>query len=568
MIAIFREFRPWLRLLIQRRRRFLAGAFLIWITQMAGLALLGLSGWFITASALTGIALTLGIAAHLDVYVPGGGIRFFALTRTVARYIERLYNHNTVLTLLADLRYRVFGYLTRLDDSRLHGERASDWLSRLTADIDILDNLYLRILVPPFVALLGIMTVSLFVAIWLPNVAVLMAVTLGLLWVIVTLFAAKWGLSQSYQQVVDQQSLRHLVIDQVQAAAELMSYQSAQWHRAIIAGQEQQAFNNQRRLGRKTALINSLVSAVSGLMVVAVLWFASLAFTQQLVTAPILVMAVLIALGANEMFITLPASFIKLGASYAAVQRLNQLTSDSKPVHTTATLSEKSGLVIRTDYLSLHYARTLQPVLSNVDFHLPAGKRAVITGNSGAGKSSLASVLMGRLKPTRGEVTIGGVPPWQLSAESRANHFALLTQQVDLFDASLAENLRIANPSASDAALWEVLGAVVLDGWVHQLPQGLATAVGEKGQQLSGGQARRLALARLMLRNPQVVFLDEPFAGVDAITAKHIAASLDQWLVNRTSIYFIHQANSLHLLPGVEYHWHLDAGKLSQCPLN
>ncbi|WP_447045445.1 thiol reductant ABC exporter subunit CydC [Vreelandella sp. H-I2] len=568
MIAIFRDFRPWLLLLIQRRRRFLVGAFLIWITQMAGLALLGLSGWFITASALTGIALTLGIAAHLDVYVPGGGIRFFALTRTVARYIERLYNHNTVLTLLADLRYRVFGYLTQLDDARLHGERASDWLSRLTADIDTLDNFYLRILVPPFVALLGIMTVSLFVAIWLPSVAVLMAGTLGLLWLVVTLFAATWGFSQSYQQVVDQQSLRHLVVDQVQAAAELMSYQSAQWHREIIAGHEQQAYINQRRLGRKAALINSLVSAVSGLMVVAVLWLASLAFTQQLVTAPIVVMAVLIALGVNEMFIALPASFMKLGASYAAVRRLNQLTSDSKPVHPTATLSEEAGLAIRTNHLSLHYAQTLQPALSNVDFHLPAGKRAVITGNSGAGKSSLASVLMGRLKATQGEVTIGGELPWQLSSESRAHHFAMLTQQVDLFDTSLAENLRVANPSASDAALWEVLGAVVLDGWVQQLPQGLATAVGEKGQQLSGGQARRLALARLMLRNPQVVFLDEPFAGVDAATAKHIAASLDQWLVNRTAIYFVHQANSLNLLPGVEYHWHLDAGKLSQCLLN
>jgi ATP-binding cassette, subfamily C, bacterial CydC len=567
MRAIYRDFCPWLLLLLRRRRRFLLGTLLVFVTLMAGLALLGLSGWFITASALAGIALSMGLPARLDVYVPGGGIRFFALARTIARYMERLYNHNTVLTLLADLRYRVFGYLTRFDDARLRGERASDWLSRLTADIDTLDNFYLRLLVPPLVALLSVVAVSLFVAIWLPGVGVLMAVTLGLLWLVVTLLAAVWGFSQSYQQVVDQQSLRRLVVDQVQASAELMSYQTTQWHRTMIATQEQQAFSNQRRLGRKAALINCLVSVISGLMVVAVVWFASLVFSQQLVPGPILVMAALIALGANEAFIALPASFIKLGASYAAVRRLNALTGDSSPAAPAVSLPEDVGLSIQVNQLSLRYAQTLEPALKCIDLHLPAEKRAVITGNSGAGKSSLASVLMGRLQAPQGEVMVGGVPVWQLSAESRANHFAMLTQQVDLFDASIAENLRIANPTASDDKLWEVLSAVALDSWVEQLPKGLATAVGEKGQQLSGGQGRRLALARLMLCNPQVVILDEPFAGVDVATANYIASSLDKWLSNRTVIFFVHQVSLLNPLPGVEYHWHLDAGKLNQCPL-
>lgn len=230
-------------------------------------------------------------------------------------------------------------------------------------------------------------------------------------------------------------------------------------------------------------------------------------------------------------------------------------------------LLDGRGLDIQVNQLSLRYTQTLEPALSNVDFYLPAGRRAVITGNSGAGKSSLASLLMGRLKASQGEVMVGGVPSLQLSTENRAHHFAMLTQQVDLFDASLAENLRIASPTASDDMLWGVLRAVAMDSWVDQLPKGLATAVGEKGHQLSGGQGRRLALARIMLCNPQIVILDEPFAGIDMATAQHIAASLDNWLINRTAIFLVHQVSSLNRLPRVEYHWHLDAGKLSQCPL-
>ncbi|CAN0596734.1 unnamed protein product, partial [Ectocarpus sp. 12 AP-2014] len=314
-----------------------------------------------------------------------------------------------------------------------------------------------------------------------------MAITLGLLWLVVTLVAAIWGFSQSYQSVVDQQALRRLVVDQVQASAELMSYQSAQWHRTIIDTQEQQALLNQQRVGRKAACINCLASMINGLLVVAVLWLASLMFLEQMVAAPIMVMAVLVALGANEAFIALPASFIKFGASYAAVQRLNELTTVSSSYDAEITLQEGLGLSVSATELSLHYPQALQPALSNVSFRLPAGKRAVITGKSGVGKSSLASILIGRLTATQGEMLVGGVSPWQLSSQNRANSFAALTQQVDLFDASLAENLRIANPSASDAMLWEALRAVALDRWVIELPRGLNTPVGEKGQQLSGG---------------------------------------------------------------------------------
>ncbi|MCA1771206.1 MAG: ATP-binding cassette domain-containing protein [Halomonas sp.] len=533
MRDIYRQFLPWLRLLTRRRRAFSLGALLAGLTLLAGVALLGLSGWFITASALTGIALALGIPAILDVYVPGGGIRFFALLRTVSRYAERVYNHNSVLALLADLRFRVS-----------------------------LDNFYLRALMPPLVALLGSAIMVLFVALWLPYVALLMAFVLGFLWLVATVGFSAWGWRQSHHHVGDQEVLRHLVIDQVQASAELTSYRSDQWHRGFVDAHEQQVLHNQRQVGNKQSLGNAIVAAVTSLLALGVLWLAGEVLSRGQVDGPIVVMAVLMALGINEAFSVLPSAFVRLGASYAAVERLNKLKpgASAHSVVSSANASLEDGVIF--EGVSLRYPYALSQALSDADFHLSAGKRAVVTGISGAGKSTLAALIMGRLAPTQGCVNVLGVAPTALANTQRAEHLAMLTQHVDLFDASLAENLLIADPTASDERLWQVLSDVALADWVERLPKALDTAVGEKGQQLSGGQARRVALARLMLRDPQVVILDEPFASVDTMTARHLAASLDRWLADRTVIYFIHQVDQPDLLPHIDYHWHLDAGKL------
>ncbi|WP_404466157.1 thiol reductant ABC exporter subunit CydC [Vreelandella aquamarina] len=562
MKQFYRDLAPWLKLLLRRRQQFLIGTLLVWVTLLAGLSLLGLSGWFIVSCALAGVALAAGLPASLDVYVPGGGIRFFALLRTVARYVERLYNHNTVLTLLADLRYRVFGDLTRLDDASLKRRRASEWLSRLTSDIDNLDNLYLRLLIPPVAALLTILGVSAFIAIWLPVVGAVVAVVLTFLWAVVT-FGYGWlGFANSYQQVSDQEELRRLVLDQIQASAELRSYQTQGWHRQKVEQHETLAFNNQRRLAMKSAMGNALLSGVTGCLLIATLWIGSMALSAEQVVGPILVMAVITVLGINEVLTLLPAAFLKLGSSYGAAQRLNALKVN-RPVFDVVELPENTeGHSLQFDQVSYTYPEGVAPALINLQATLPSQARAVITGVSGSGKSTLAGLVMGRIAPTQGAILVAGISPWHVSPESRADHFALLTQQTDLFDGTLEENLRIAKPSAIEEELWQALSSVALSHWVQQQPKQLSTHVGEKGQQLSGGQARRVALARLMLRDPKVVLLDEPFAGVDAETARHLAMSLDQWLSGRTAIFLLHQIDDVSLLPNVDYQWHLDGGRL------
>ncbi|MBE0404754.1 thiol reductant ABC exporter subunit CydC [Halomonas citrativorans] len=552
---------PWVALMMKRRRRLAIGALLICLTLTAGLSLLGLSGWFITACALAGIAFLLGLPVQLDVYVPGGGIRFFALLRTVARYIERLYNHDTVLRLLADLRYRVFGQLMRLDEAALRRERVSDWLGRLTADIDALDNLYLRLLMPPLVSLVVIVGLTLFIAIWLPALALWVGVVLLVLWASVTYGMARLGYAHSHRQVADQEGLRRLVVDQLQASAELIAYRSAAWHRQHVEAHEEAALDNQRRLGRSVAMGNSLISVITGLLLLSVVWLGGVLVASGVITGPILVMLLLVVLGVNEVFVPLPGAFARLGGSAAAAERLNALGPECQQSQHQSFSGQQLDLELQK--VRHCYPSSLMPALDSVSFHLAAGEWAIITGRSGAGKSTLAALLTGRLAPSKGVVNVGGCVPTAVPEQERSQRIALLTQQVDLFDASLEENLRLGNPDADDEALWDVLKAVALDGWAQSLPGQLQTPVGERGQQLSGGQARRVALARLLLMNPSVVILDEPFAAIDHDTAVIVANTLSRWLVGRTTIFFVHHEVGSLLTRQITHHWHLSAGKLS-----
>jgi ATP-binding cassette subfamily C protein CydC len=183
----------------------------------------------------------------------------------------------------------------------------------------------------------------------------------------------------------------------------------------------------------------------------------------------------------------------------------------------------------------------LQPALDTLSFALAPGERLAITGNSGSGKSTLAALISRQLAPSQGHIMLGGINLADWPEHELRQRVAVLTQHSELFDDSLAANLRVAYPEADDDLLWQALENVDLADWAKSLPKGLRTRVGEGGRQLSGGQARRVALARLYLRDPDLVLLDEPFAGVDSATAQRLAARLDTWLQQRSVIYLVHQ---------------------------
>ncbi|WP_302138554.1 thiol reductant ABC exporter subunit CydC [Halomonas alkalicola] len=561
--------RPWLTLLDRRRGRLWAGAALMALTLASAIGLLALSGWFIAATGLTGLLLAAGVAATLEVYVPGGGIRFFAVTRTVARYLERLYNHDTVLRLLADLRARLFGALAGLDGQALARRRASDWLNRLTADIDTLDSLYLRLLAPAGVALLAILGLSGFLAVFAPRVGLASGALLLVGWLWLTLAQARLGLAPSRAQVSELEALRGRLVEQLQGMAELEAYGSLTSHRRDLAALEARLYRGQRRLGLLAALGNALASLLVGLAALLALWLAAQAWAAGQLSGPLMVMMPLAMLAMSEALAALPAAFTWLGATLGAAERLNELEAraDSTPPASAsaAPMPVEGAPAVELDGVTLRYPGALAPVLQALTLTLAPGERLALCGASGAGKTSVVELLLRQLKPQAGALRLGGVvlADWPEAALRR--RVAALTQRIDLLDDSLAANLRLAAPEADDDALWRALAWVGLEAWVRGLAEGLDTRVGEGGQRLSGGQARRLALARLHLRDPSLVILDEPFAGLDADTATALAARLDAWLAGRSVLYLVHQLDGGPFQPpGIDRTLTLVEGQLAR----
>lgn len=549
--------KPWLNLMLQDKKRLLIGAFLLLITYLSAIGLLALSGWFITATGVTALAWAAGIAINLDIYSPGGGIRFFALSRTVARYTERVYNHDTVLRLLAKLRTRLFKNLTLLDDQTAAKFRASQWVNRLITDVDTLDNLYLRLLAPPLVALLTVILLVGFLAFFHLQLAGLAALML-----LLTLGISTWGMAQagkavSYRLVAQQEAQRSLLVEQIEGLGELQASHSLANHQTQLITAQQTEMRDQQRLQQVAAWGAGLQTLLLQLMAVACLLLAAEAYQQGWLSGPMMVLIPLALMALQEVFLNLPAAFASYGATLAAAQRLNK--TESLQSHL---VSPSQPQALPSNY-SLHWQNIgvklgNQQVFNNINLSLKAGEKLALLGESGLGKSTLARLAARLSDPQAGEMLVEAEGKQlnlkALSLTDWQAQIGYLTQQTDLFATSIAENLRLAKAEATDAELWEVLELVDLKQEVSDFPQQLDTWVGETGRQLSGGQARRLALARVILKDPAVVILDEPFSSLDLATQAVIRPKLDAWLTGRTALLLAHD---LSALPASDRHIYL-----------
>lgn len=508
-----RNLQPLARLFYKNHRTLLlSGAVLACLTVLAGMALLGLSGWFISATAIAGLSAV--TALTFDVFMPSSGIRLFTLLRTFARYGERLVSHDATLAVLADLRVRLFRGWAGPQAARNLALRPSSLLYRLTGDIDALDSLYLRLLIPLCAALVATLAATITLALIKVElgIALLLTMTLTSLLILQRTWTAALRPARLRAHAIE--ALRSGTADLVAGQSELLlanrigaQCQHIERIDARLAIYDDQLHRIDTRAALGFGLLSHLLQAttllVCGWLVV-----------NQMIAVPVAVLAVLVTLGMSEPLAALRRGALEMGRTTLAARRLSpQLTNRDESTKLPPLANNSSNALILSN-VSARYEGSSNDCLHGIDMQLQHGERIALIGASGAGKSSLMALLTGELSSRGGNLQI-------------ATH-GWLTQRTELFQDTLRDNLRLANATASDEQLWQALEIAGLANSITDWPHGLDTLLGEGGLGLSGGQARRLALARLLLRNASIWLLDEPTDGLDALTANDVLSRLNE----------------------------------------
>lgn len=505
----------------QQRRRLWLGFVLYLLTVVSGIALLAISGWFITAAALTGIATAAGVLAVLDIFTPGTAIRFFALLRTVSRYFERVLHHEAILRIQAWWRVQLFNRLTQLPTAQFTRLRAGTVVQRLTQDLTTLDSWYLRLIAPQRVAAVALLVVWLLLAainsahsLWLVLLSAAMLLTL---WLLAVPVAKAVTASLGRAEVIANNEFRQRSMDCYEGAAELFASRQWQQHAGGLAEQGAQLVSLQQQRLRRTLWLEMAVHGLLQLLAVLVLGVGLLNYAEGVVSLPLVVMQSLAILALAEIMQPLAEQSGQVGLVAEARSRITALPTElqAQPI------APEPVQKINLQWQQVH----------------------AIIGASGSGKSTLAGYAAGVLGSIQNAVT-DAVVAEQLANLPRQQK-GYLPQSNYTLAGTIADNLRIAAQQAAAAELWQALAFAELKQEVQAMPEGLNTWLGTGGVAISGGQARRLMIARIYLQNPQYVVLDEPFTGLDERTATKLLTNLEQWLPGRTAIFCAHNQESV-----------------------
>lgn len=507
----------------------LGGLALAGVTMLAGMALLGLSGWFITATAIAGLSTT--TALSFDVFRPSAGIRFLALARTAGRYGERLTTHEATLRILAALRERLFRGWATAGAARALLARPARLLFRLTADVDALDSLYLRVLVPAGAALAVAVAAGVALGLLQPMLGLALAAWLIMVGFGLPALAARLAGPQARRQAHALESLRARTIDLIAGQTELLLAGRLPAKFQSVAAADRRLALAEDRLHRIETGIGAGFGIAAALALAGTLLAVAALAGAGTIGAPLAAMAVLVAFASVEPFAALRRGSMELGRTLLAAGRLGpRLERIEVPA---APVAPPGGWAVRLDHVTARHDDAPVAAVSDVSLGVALGERVAVLGMSGAGKSTLLGLMAGELAAEAGAVM--------------ALPATLLTQRSELFQDSLRQNLRLADPAADDARLWQVLDDAGLGEEFRSLPLGLDTPLGEGGLGLSTGQGRRLALARLLLRDTPLWLLDEPSEGLDQATARDVLRRLADRSTSRAVVLVTHARREAEL---------------------
>lgn len=512
------------------------------ITALSMIALLMISGWFITGAALAGM---IAVGSHSFNYmVPAGIIRMLAMARTAGRYGELMVSHNAVFDLLKTLRLRFFNRLAALpllqQRKALH---ASQYMHRLVSDIDKLDEFILRVISPWLIASFTLLLLALFIGITLPltfasKLVVFLLLTLALL---LPLLASFKGIKSAKALSQVSEARRQKLLAPLAIITQLLLWQQWQSQTRSYIAQDNKLQHLEWRAQKLRSSYMLLIQwfFYAAIMIVLISIFkltdptVSALFVPPKIDVPMVLAVTLGLLGIQEIIVPLGQHYLALGNSISAKERLNAILQPIDPrsgVNTFDTTGQaQNKLALPTGPLHGQLTDVAAKIpgalvgAKDVNVTLSSGVPLIIKGPSGCGKSTLLQALAGELPLLSGAVTLNDNSWFGYDWQDQQGY---LGQQIDIFDQTLAANLRLGKPEATEEELLSALDKVGLLPWLQAQPQGLNTPLGEYGAAISGGQARRVALARLLLKPRRVLLLDEPFAGLDAQTREKVWKSV------------------------------------------
>lgn len=544
-LALYR--RHWFMLLL--------GIILAILTLLASIGLLTLSGWFLAGTSLAGFA---GIYSF-NYMLPAAGVRGAAIFRTAGRYFERLVSHDATFRVLSHLRVFTFKKILPLSPGGIARFRQGELLNRLVADVETLDHLYIRVISPIIAAFVVIMAIMF----GLGLIDARLANTLGgimLTLLIVLPFVFYYAGKPIGRDLTDLRGqYRTVLTSMLQGQAELTVFGALPRFRQNLAQLEAKWLHRQAQQANLTGLSQSLMILASGLTATLILWLAAGGIDNSFMPEALIALFTFCALAAFEALAPVTVAFQHLGQVMTSATRISHLIEQKPDV----TFPEKGGETNNSATLTMHnicFTYPTQPmqVINHVDLTIEAGQHIALLGKTGCGKSTLLQLINRAFDPTHGTIRLNNLPIADYDEATLRSMMSVVPQRVHVFSHTLRENLLMAKEQASDEELKHVLQQVGL-GQLLENDEGLNAWMGDGGRQLSGGEQRRLGLARALLHNAPLVLLDEPTEGLDADTEQQILALLHQHCQGKAVLMITHR---LHGLDKMDKICVMDGGKI------
>jgi thiol reductant ABC exporter CydC subunit len=513
------------------------------LTVAAGVGLMSLAGYLISRAAEHPPVLSLTVAIV--------AVRAFGIGRPVARYFERLRSHGLAFEVLARMRVATYRRIEPLIPSRSIGPHRGDLLANVVGDVDSMQSLFLRGLSPPLVAAVAGIVVVGVAAAFLPAAALVLAAGLLLGGVVVPAAAAAAG-RHSRRQAAIRAELTVELVELLRGAPELVVLGAGDAALSRIRRLDREIGRLQRRDALIGGALEAAASLVKGLTVAGVLFVCVRATADGSLDRTLVAALTLAAMAAFEAVEPLPAAALGLRSTVEAGRRLLSIGANEPlpedPAHPAAVPPDTTAALEAVDF---DHAADESWGLRDVDLRLAPGRRVALTGHSGSGKSTVADLLVRFLDPDEGRVTLGGTDHLDLRRHDVRATVSLDGQDGYLFSTTIRENVRLARPGAADHEIEAALRRARIRDWVDSLPDGWDTFVGEEGARVSGGERRRIALARTFLAGAPVMVLDEPTAHLDPPTAERLMADVLAAADGRSVLLITHRSEGLDAVDDV-----------------